>query len=127
MIGGRSSMTADEKDQAQIQTDAEFLFSAFNKNLTPRAIAIMKASMEGSGSTSTDFMYVTNAIDGEIEGMIRDSGNLQLIIGSLAMVTVKKLEKMLSAMMLASSKSEKIRAALEKQGIISMNKEITVN
>ena len=120
-------MTADEKDQAQIQTDAEFLFSAFNKNLTPRAIAIMKASMEGSGSTSTDFMYVTNAIDGEIEGMIRDSGNLQLIIGSLAMVTVKKLEKMLSAMMLASSKSEKIRAALEKQGIISMNKEITVN
>lgn len=120
-------MTTDERNQAEIHANAEFVFSALNKNLTPRALAIMKASMESSDATSNDFTYVTNAIDGEIEGLINDSGNPQLIVGSLAMVAVKKLEKMLSVMIAGSAKSEKIKAALEKQGLISMNNEITIN
>lgn len=119
--------TPDQIDQEQMQKEAEVTFSALQKNFTPRAIAILKASMECSNSVVNDFILVGKSFDIQIERMVEDTGDANLTIPALMLVLGVKIEKLLQILMVASAKSPKIKEALEKQGIVSMNKENAVN
>lgn len=119
--------TPDQIDNEQMQKEAEVTFSALQKNYTARALAILKASMECSNSVSNDFILVGKAFDQTIEDMVKTTGDANLTIPSLMMVLAGKIEKLLQILMVASAKSPKIKEALEKQGIVSINKENVVN
>jgi hypothetical protein len=113
----------DELDQEAMVKEAAAIFAALHKNFTPRAIAILKAGMESANCTSNDYVLMEKAHDQQIEAMVNDTGDASLTITSLMMVLGLKIEKLLEILMLASSKSEKIKTALKKHGIIQSNEE----